>query len=120
MITSPTKAESDEFMYTKVYDVTDLVMPVPDTSIPHNPLSTPDATSLDDHTRLSPAFPNPTVMGSGMAGVGSVPTVTANVGVGPRVVPAFGVAGGYSAAEDGLSGPYGPDTEHRRNKELDR
>ena len=37
MITSPTKAESDEYMYTKSYDVTDLIATAKDYEV-QNPL----------------------------------------------------------------------------------
>ena len=51
MITSPMKAESDEFTYTKLYDVTDLIIPIPDSSILFNPLTDPSAIVSDPTER---------------------------------------------------------------------
>jgi hypothetical protein len=42
MITSPARAESDDLMYTKIYDVTDLVVPIPANANCTNPLTVPD------------------------------------------------------------------------------
>ncbi len=97
MITSPQKAESDEFMETKIYDVADLVLPIPDTSIRGTPLSTVDAVHLDMMVRGT-APGQPLFIGGGF-GSGVVPVVgmttappaavAANVGSAPRSVPPY-------------------------------
>jgi hypothetical protein len=103
MITSPQKAESDEFAYTKLYDVTDLVIPMPDASVHGTPLSTSDALHLDSAVRgIAPSQPQPTMMrGLGMqggwsgpvpvVGMGSTlpPTVAGGTGIQPRSVPNY-------------------------------
>jgi hypothetical protein len=62
MITSPQKAESDEFMSTKIYDVTDLVLPEEDYTIGNNPLTAP-GTGLEP---MTPQSQPPMMMGYGM------------------------------------------------------
>ncbi len=70
MITSPQKAESDEYMYTKVYDVADLVIPIQDAALAFNPLTEPgsvvsDPTESPVGQPIVPTFgstgPNPVV-----------------------------------------------------------
>jgi hypothetical protein len=102
MFTSPQKAESDEFMYTKVYDVADLVIPDQDQSHRGNPLSTRDALHLDTAARgevVQPPFlggglggqnQKPFVMSPiPVVGMGSMPspTIAANIGVPMRSIP---------------------------------
>jgi hypothetical protein len=56
LITSPTRAESEEFLITTVYDISDLVMPVPDRSY-HGSLpgsGPPDASSMQFQGGLPP------------------------------------------------------------------
>jgi len=93
MITSVQKAESDDFLCTRFYDVTDLVNPIPDTSIHGTPLSTPDALHLDmtvrekatNQAQPAPGYKRrPVIMGPvpvvGMAAA-SPPAVSAVIGV---------------------------------------
>jgi hypothetical protein len=112
-ITSPQKVESDDFMYTKVYDVTDLVIPLPDTSHIGTPLSAPDAMHLDVQVRGPQRVSQPkSLWGSGpgfgdwlppvsshspVVGMGSTipPAVAANIGV-----PVHDVSGTPPATAD--------------------
>jgi hypothetical protein len=59
-ITSPQKAESDEFMCTKLYDVADLVTPAGDSSIDYNPLTEPSSVVSDPTSyTMSPPIASP-------------------------------------------------------------
>jgi hypothetical protein len=89
MLTSPSKAVSDDFMYTRVYDVTDLITPVPSGLIRFNPLSTPDAmldapaiqSDSQQPTMSGPCFSTTPIVGSSKP---STPGVVANVGAAAR------------------------------------
>jgi hypothetical protein len=102
IITSPQKAESDEFMYTKIYGVADLVIPIPNASVRDNPLATPDAMRLEGFVRPSPQ--QPIIGGLGGVGGGAAPApkslipvvgfqgysmggVAANIGYYPPAIP---------------------------------
>ena len=79
MITSPAKTESDEYMRTKLYDVSDLVLPVSNAAGIFNPLTEPnsvvsDPTAyrsgqlLESHTGPAPYRTPPVYMDRGSVG----------------------------------------------------